>query len=126
MDRSAVITLIAELYAQDSVGVYKPLTPNRRTTRAAFAEVTSVTLNEMINAAQLGFKPALRFRVFEYDYHGEKYVEYNSNIYAIYRTYRDKNEILDLYAELKISGEIASEPEPEPTPEPTPEEPEEA
>lgn len=104
MDRSVVITLVQDINAKDTLGVYKPLLSKDWVTAKAYAEVTSVTLTEMLQAAQLDLKPALRFRVFEYDYHGEKYLLYNNQLYAIYRVYRDKNEIAELYVEEKVGA----------------------
>ena len=104
MDRSVVITLIQDLNAKDTLGVYKPLLSKDWVTAEAYAEVTSVTLNELLQASQLGYKPALRFRVFEYDFHGEKYLMYNGKVYAIYRVYRNKNELLELYTEEKVGA----------------------
>ena len=104
MDRSAVIGLLWDINAKDTLGVYKPIPEKNWVISKAYAEVTSVTLSEMLQAAQLGLKPALRFRVFEYDYGGQKYVLFEDAIYAIYRTYRDKNEIVELYTEEKVGA----------------------
>lgn len=104
MDRSVVITLVQDINAKDTLGVYKPLLSKDWVTAKAYAEVTSVTMTELLQASQLGLKPALRFRVFEYDYHGEKYLMYNDKIYTIYRVYRDKNELVELYVEEKVGA----------------------
>lgn len=104
MDRSVAITLVQDINAKDTLGVYKPLLSKDWATAKAYAEVTSVTMTELLQASQLGLKPALRFRVFEYDYHGEKYLMYNDKIYTIYRVYRDKNELVELYVEEKVGA----------------------
>lgn len=102
MDRSTVIYFMWEINAKDTLGVYKPIPEKNWVTYKAYAEVTSVTMSEMLQASQLGLKPAFRFRVFEHDYGGQKYVLYEDAIYAIYRVYRDKNEIVELYTEEKV------------------------
>ena len=45
--------------------------------------------------------PELVFTVFMDDYEDETVLEYDNKRYAIYRTYRAKTDVLELYAERK-------------------------
>lgn len=97
MDRSDVIVLIDETYSSDSIG--QQIATESRTT--VYASVDSIRSAEFYNAGQLGLKPEFRFNIFSPEYSGEKIVEYNGERYSVYRTYRAKNEILELYCTRK-------------------------
>lgn len=97
MDRSRVIYLIKNDKQQNQYGVWVDNTTERK----VFAEVTSVGQSEWFEGGRQGLNPQLRFRMFAYDYQGESLLKYNNTIYSIYRTYVDKNEIIELYTELK-------------------------
>lgn len=97
MDRSRVIYLITNNKQKNEYGVYIDNTTERK----VFAEVTSVGQSEWFEGGRQGLNPQLRFRMFAYDYQGESLLKYNDTIYSIYRTYVDKDEIIELYTELK-------------------------
>ena len=97
MDRSRVIYLIKNDKQQNLYGVWVDNTTERK----VFAEVTSVGQSEWFEGGRQGLNPQLRFRMFAYDYQGESLLKYNNTIYSIYRTYVDKDEIIELYTELK-------------------------
>ena len=97
MDRSRVIYLIKNDKQQNQYGVWVDNTTERK----VFAEVTSVGQSEWFEGGRQGLNPQLRFRMFAYDYQGESLLNYNNTIYSIYRTYVDKDEIIELYTELK-------------------------
>ena len=97
MDRSRVIYLIKNEKQQNQYGVWVDNTTERK----VFAEVTSVGQSEWFEGGRQGLNPQLRFRMFAYDYQGESLLKYNNTIYSIYRTYVDKDEIIELYTELK-------------------------
>lgn len=101
MDRSVVIYLITNTPYQDELGVWQDSEEERK----VFAEVTSVSSSEWFEGGRNGLNPQLRFRMFLYDYQGEKAIKYNGIYYTIYRTYVDRNEIIDLYTELKKGNE---------------------
>ena len=67
--------------------------------KKVFAEVSSVGQSEWFEGGRYGLNPEYRFRMFAYDYNGESLVKYNGVIYSIYRTYVDRNELIELYAE---------------------------
>lgn len=95
MDRSIVIYLVSNNKKQNEYGVWEDDTTKRK----VFAEVTSVGQSEWFEGGRNGLNPELRFRMFRYDYKGESLVEYNGITYSIYRTYIDRNEIIELYCE---------------------------
>lgn len=97
MDRSDVITLVSETNIRDSFGIYQPT----KTTRNIYAQADSVTASEFFEGGRNGLNPELRFTVFAFDYQGEREVVYNGEHYAIYRTYKGRDDSLELYAERK-------------------------
>lgn len=98
MDRSRVMTLIAQGYKQDAMGQMVPT----ETRRDVFCNVTSVTASEFFAAAQTGLKPELRATLFGPDYQGEEIVELDGVRYGVYRTYLGKKETVELYLERKV------------------------
>lgn len=97
MDRSSVITLIAETTAQDENGVWR----TSQSRRDVFCNVSSVTRSEFFDGGRNGLNPEYRFTMFFADYNDEKIVEYNGNTYAVYRTYLERTDVLELYVERK-------------------------
>lgn len=98
MDRSCEITLIKVIREQDENGVWRG-TETRRTILAR--QVDSVTSAEFFDGGRKGLNPSLRFIVFFADYEGESIVEYMGSRYAVYRTYQNKTDDLELYVERK-------------------------
>lgn len=101
MDRSVVIYLLKNTPEQDSLGIWH----DKEEERKVFAEVQSVTSNEWFEGGRNGLNPALRFKMFLYDYQGEKVIKFNGQYYTIYRTYVDRNELIELYTEVKKGNE---------------------
>lgn len=101
MDRSVVIYLIDNQPYQDNLGIWQ----DNETERKVFAEVTSVSQSEWFEGGRNGLNPQLRFRVFRYDYQGEKVLKYDGVYYTIYRTYVGRDELIDLYTEFKKGNE---------------------
>ena len=95
MDRSSVIYLVSNNKTQNELGIWV----DSLTERKVFAEVSSVGQSEWFEGGRNGLNPEYRFRMFAYDYNGESLVKYNGVIYSIYRTYVDRNELIELYAE---------------------------
>lgn len=111
MDRSTPIYLVAETYAEDAYGVLRPT----QTKRLVYANVTSVTADEWFEGGRNGLNPELRVRMFAPDYEGEEVVEINGYLFAIYRTYFARTDIIELYVERrKGKAQTPAEPE-EPT-----------
>ena len=98
MDRSGVLTLISETFTQNADGVEIP-TESERT--IFLRSCNSVTRSEFFEGGRNGLKPDLVFVVFFNDYQGEKICKYKGKRYSIYRTFLDKSDNLELYAEEK-------------------------
>lgn len=95
MDRSSVISLISQTVTSDAYGI-------QRTTevkREVFCDVSSVSLSEWSEGGRLGLNPEFRMTMFAPDYNGETILEFEGVRYSIYRTYRGRNESIDLYVE---------------------------
>lgn len=97
VDRSDVITLVKTDETPDEYGVYRSTT----TERVVFCRVESVTRAEFFDAGRNGLSPEFKITMFAGDYDGEDTVIYRARAYGIYRTYRGKNDVLELYVERK-------------------------
>lgn len=97
MDRSEVMTLIAQERYQDELLVWH----TRETSRQIYCAVQTVTASEFFEGGRNGLNPEFKFTVFFADYQGERIAEYKGERFAIYRTYLAKKDSLELYAERK-------------------------
>lgn len=95
MDRSTPITLIGTTYTEDQYGVLQPT----QTERLVYANVRNVSASEWFEGGRNGLNPEYRFTMFAPDYQGEDEVEHNGVIYAVYRTYQQRTDIIELYCE---------------------------
>lgn len=95
MDRSDVIYLISIDKTQDNYGRWIP----SETRKKVFCQVNSITRSEFYDAGRNGLNPEYEFTLFFGDYSGETIVEYNGKRYAVYRVYRAKTDVIELYAE---------------------------
>lgn len=95
MDRSEVLTLISQERTQDDYGRWIVTTSDR----PVYVQVDSITQAEFYEAGRNGLNPEYRFRMFAYDYQGEELCAYKGQQYAIYRTYKKRNDVLELYVE---------------------------
>ena len=93
MDRSNVLTLISQTRTQDDLGRW--IASN--SSRDVFVEVDSITQAEFYEAGRNGLNPEYRFRMFFGDYNGEELCEFEGQQYAVYRTYRRRNDVIELY-----------------------------
>lgn len=98
MDRSEVITFVSIPKEQNKYGVWVDGEP---VYREVFVQVDSVSRQEFFDAGREGLNPEYRFTLFAYDYNGEQTCVYKGNQYAIYRTFRGRNDTLELYVERK-------------------------
>lgn len=95
MDRSEVITLLSSTHQQDDNGIWQEILEEKD----IFCQVRSVTRNEFFEAGRNGLNPEYEFDVFAYDYADEKLVRYKDRTYSVYRTYRGRDDSLELYVE---------------------------
>lgn len=78
-----ILTLISTQQTQDSLGIWQTV----KEPREVFAQVHSITRSEFFNAGRNGLNPAFEFTVFQGDYQGEVFCEYEGLSYSIYRTF---------------------------------------
>lgn len=97
MDRSNIIYLISEEHYQDEFGQFH----SAEIKKQVYCDVRSITRAEWFDAGRNGLQPTFIFTMFEPDYSGEKIVEFEGRRYGIYRTYRSRNEQIELYVEEK-------------------------
>lgn len=57
--------------------------------------------NPFFDGGKNGLKPEYKVTMFSGDYNGEQSFIYNGNAYGVYRTYRAKTDIIELYTERK-------------------------
>ena len=95
--RSDVITLLAVTRTQNEYGQWVA----SESTKDVYCEVDSVSQSEFFEGGRNGLNPEYRFTMFFADYNNEPIVEYKSQRYAVYRTYLNKNDKLELYVERK-------------------------
>ena len=97
MDRSDVIYLVSQEQYQDEYGQYKM----RETKREVYCQVESVSRAEFFEGGRSGLNPEFVFTMFEGDYNGETIIIYRGKSYAVYRTYLQKNDKIELHVERK-------------------------
>lgn len=97
MDKSDVITLIKSTRGQDEYGRWIQKT----TSREVYCQIDSITQMEFFEGGRNGLNPEFRITMFLYDYEDETIVEYKENQYSVYRTYKRRNDVIELYVERK-------------------------
>lgn len=95
MDRSSEIYLVVETWTRDEYGINQ----KTETLRKVYANVSSVTMSEWFEGGRAGLNPELRMTMFEPDYDEERILVYQNVRYTVYRTYRTKNDMIELYVE---------------------------
>lgn len=103
MDRSTPIYLVTTVYSQNEYGVMIP----NETEKLVYADITSVTGAEWFEGGRNGINPEFRMRMFAPDYSGEEVLKYNDIYYTVYRTYKVRNDIIELYVEKRKGNEHA-------------------
>jgi SPP1 family predicted phage head-tail adaptor len=102
MKKSDVAYLVSESWTQDNTGVQRRSTEKRK----VFVKVSSVTSQEWFEGGRNGLNPQYRFTMFQFDYLGEKIIEYNGVSYTIYRTFNKSVDEIELYVELKKGNDV--------------------
>ena len=95
------ITLIAPgTRTQDAEGIWRTVAP---TEREILARMDSIGRSEFYSAGEAGFRPDMRFTVFQAEYQGEGRLTWNGDAYAIYRTYQvPGTDDLELYVQREV------------------------
>ena len=94
-----VITLIKQTATTGSYGI-EVITEAEK---EIYCKVDSISQSEYYAAADTELNPEHRFTIFFGDYDGEEVCEFRGNRYAIYRTYREGDN-LELYVERKVGA----------------------
>lgn len=97
MDRSECISLIRLDKYQDDRGVWH----NIETGKEIYCQVDSISQTEFFEGGRNGLNPEYRFTVFFADYENESIVEYRGLRYSVYRTYRKRDDTIELYVQRK-------------------------
>ena len=95
MDRSVIITLLAETTTKNDYGVRE----TTYTERDVYAQLNSITRAEFYEAGRNGLNPEFMFSMFAGDYQGERVVKYNGETYSVYRTYFAQTDTVELYVQ---------------------------
>ncbi len=95
MDRSIDFYLLTTVSYQDELKQFQETTRKR----LVFGKLSSVTASEFFAGGQNGLKPEFQIVMFAPDYYGEKTLEFNGEVYTIYRVYFTSNGMAELYVE---------------------------
>ena len=91
-----VIKLISETQTQDDYGIWQ----KTQSYSEVFCQVHSITRSEFYDAGRNGLNPDYYFTLFVGDYSGQRLVEYNGKVYAVYRTYiKPGTDYIELYVQ---------------------------
>lgn len=94
-----VVELISTVVTKDEIGnEVKTETYNE-----VFAEKNGIARTEFFNAGLKDIKPSLMFKVRTFDYNEENSLRYEGKVYTIYRVYPAKNEMIELYCEVRVN-----------------------
>lgn len=96
MDRSDVIYLLTP---RPTVTSANGVQSKGYAERLVYCQVLSVSRNEFFEAGRNGLNPEFEFVIFAGDYKGERLLKYRGQTYAIYRTYRRRDDNLELYVQ---------------------------
>ena len=93
----AVCKLISKTMTTDETGF--PIATE--TEYETYCMVDSISRAEFFDAGKAGFTPEYKFTVNVVEYSGQSEIEYEGERYAIYRTYKTKEDMMELYAEYR-------------------------
>ena len=102
MKKRDVINLVSYSWTTDEFGVRKKEFPIKK---EVIVYVESVTGSEYFQGGANGLRPQYRFTMFAPDYDGQEIVEYDGELYSVYRTYLNKTFELELYVERRKGDE---------------------
>ena len=91
------IYLIGKFYETDDIGQQI----ETETKRPVFANIESVGQNEFFKAGKNGLRPSFKCIIWDFEYDNEDEVEFNGDIYCIYRTFIRSDEHIELYVEMR-------------------------
>lgn len=100
MDINEVIKLVKKSYVKDKNGIMQP----SETSRTVFCNITSASASEWFEGGRSGLNPAYKITIFSMDYDGEDVILYNNARYAVYRTYRGRDDMLELHVQKEVGA----------------------
>ena len=71
--------------------------------REIFVSVESISRNEFFDAGRNGINPELKFITPSINYNCEGLIEYEGDVFTIYRTY-EQGENVEIYAQKKVGN----------------------
>lgn len=92
------IVLVATSNHRDGLG---QLQSDETGYRSVWADVSSVSMAEAASAGASGITPSIRATIHTDDYQGETIVRYGGSAYAVYRSYHNGGDRIELYLEKK-------------------------
>lgn len=95
MDRSIEFYLYHVDHVQNSFGQWTETITKKR----VYGQTGSITRDEFFAAGQNGLMPDMMVTMFAYDYADERDCEIDDIPYSIYRTYRKRDDTIELYLE---------------------------
>lgn len=98
MNKQDIIKLVKTEYQKDKYGVQIAVEIETE----VFASVQSVSAKEFHEAGLNGMKPIFRFDIYSFEYSDEKIIIYQGKRYAIYRTYKSRLDIIELYVQEEV------------------------
>ena len=97
---TTIILITPGTRTQDAEGIWRDGKPE---SREIYARMSSVSRAEFYTGGEAGFRPELRFTVFQAEYQGESKLVWNGDAYAVYRTYQvPGTDDLELYVKREV------------------------
>lgn len=93
-DKFVKVQLIAQEVSTDTTSDGEPIIIEQAT--EVIAKLTATKRNEYYQAQALGLKIELTLNIYDFEYCGQKLLDYNGTRYNILRTYPIKGEMLEL------------------------------
>lgn len=94
------IDLVTITYVKDELGQQKPNTA-QEIIDTVYTDQKSVSASEVFGAGQIKVKPSCIFVIRACDYNYQTIVRFENVRYSVYRTFLAKNEMIELYCEVK-------------------------
>lgn len=92
----SAVYLIVPLRTKNDIGAYVTSPSDQK--RRVLCRVKSVSMNEFYAGAQKGIRPEYVLDMQSVNYKGERYAEYNDEVYQVIRTFhREDDDVMEVY-----------------------------
>lgn len=92
----SAVYLIVPQRTKNDIGAYVKSPSDEK--RRVLCKVKSVSMNEFYAGARKGLRPDYVLDMQSINYRGERYVEYNQEIYQVIRTFhREDDDVMEVY-----------------------------